>query len=262
LRPAHGITDAPTAVDYLRHAFIGGLPESVLARSDAARRRWLESYVDHVVQRDVFLVGVKPDSRRLGHYLSALAVHSACVVEAATLFTAAGISRKTALAYDDVLAGLFVVDEVPAWWPSRLSRLTQRPKRYFIDSGLIPAVLGLDFTGITRNAHLVGRMIETFVAAQIRSEIAVAASRPSMFHLREQAGRREVDIILEYPMGKVVAIEVKTAGIVGPSDARHLAWLRDQWRDDFLCGVVLHTGPGTTTISDRIFAAPISTLWA
>ncbi|MDR0782396.1 MAG: DUF4143 domain-containing protein [Propionibacteriaceae bacterium] len=262
LSPAHSLTKAPTIVDYLRWATIGGFPESVLARTQTARQHWLESYIAHLLKRDVFLLKTQPDTRRLRAYLTAVASNTAGVVEAQTLFQAAGITRMTASSYDDILTRLFILDFVPAWWTSRLSRLTQTPKRYLIDPALVPAVLRVDFEGILRNAHLVGRMIETFVAAQIRSELTASRTRPTLHHLREQAGRHEVDLVLEYPFGKVVGIEVKTSGVVDTSDAKHLIWLRDKLGDDFICGVVLHTGPGSTTLSDRIYAAPISTLWA
>ena len=44
--------------------------------------------------------------------------------------------------------------------------------------------------------------------------------------------------------------------------ARHLVWLRGQLGERFVRGVVLHTGPYTFPLADRILAAPISTLWA
>lgn len=44
--------------------------------------------------------------------------------------------------------------------------------------------------------------------------------------------------------------------------ARHLVWRRDELGDRFLGGVVLHTGPATFALGDRITAAPISPLWA
>jgi len=38
--------------------------------------------------------------------------------------------------------------------------------------------------------------------------------------------------------------------------------MRDRFDRDFVAGIVLHTGPRTFLISDRIVAAPISTLWS
>jgi hypothetical protein len=52
------------------------------------------------------------------------------------------------------------------------------------------------------------------------------------------------------------------AATVTASDARHLTWLRDQTGDAFAAGIVLHTGPHVFPISDRIVAAPVSTLWS
>lgn len=57
-------------------------------------------------------------------------------------------------------------------------------------------------------------------------------------------------------------IEVRAAATVTVSDARHLTWLRDQTGDAFAAGIVLHTGPHAFRISDRIVAAPVSTLWS
>jgi len=151
---------------------------------------------------------------------------------------------------------------VPAWWTSRLSRLTQAPKRYIVDPALVAPILGVNVDGVLRDVHLIGRLLDTFVAAQIRGELASARTPARMYHLREQAGRHEVDLILEYAVGRVAGIEIKAAGTVDISDARHLIWLRDKLGEDFISGVVLHSGPGTIRLSDRIYAAPISTLWA
>jgi uncharacterized protein len=56
-------------------------------------------------------------------------------------------------------------------------------------------------------------------------------------------------------------VEVKADAAPGRGDARHLLWLRDQLGDRFEAGVVLHTGPRTYQLEERIHAAPISTLW-
>lgn len=45
------------------------------------------------------------------------------------------------------------------------------------------------------------------------------------------------------------------------SQARHLRWLRERLGDRFVVGVVLHTGPRSFILEERISAIPISTLW-
>lgn len=45
-------------------------------------------------------------------------------------------------------------------------------------------------------------------------------------HFWDQHGRYEVDLILERPDGKVLAVEVKLSQSVGAGDVKHLTWLK------------------------------------
>jgi hypothetical protein len=98
--------------------------------------------------------------------------------------------------------------------------------------------------------------LDTFVAAQIRSELAASELDPRLYHLREEHGRREVDLLIETAAGALIGIEVKASATVATSDARHLAWLRDEVGDAFLAGLVVHTGPHVFPLGDRLIAAP------
>lgn len=68
--------------------------------------------------------------------------------------------------------------------------------------------------------------------------------------------------MIEFGGGRVAGIEIKAGAAPSRSDARHLEWLREELGDRFVSGVVLHSGPRAFELSDKIFAAPISTLWA
>lgn len=74
-------------------------------------------------------------------------------------------------------------------------------------------------------------------------------------------GRHEIDIVVELAKQQLLAIEVKV-GAPGSGDARHLAWFRDALGDRFVAGVILHTGPLTYPLGDRIVATPIAALWS
>jgi predicted AAA+ superfamily ATPase len=123
------------------------------------------------------------------------------------------------------------------------------------------AVLRLDTAAVLRDGNLLGRVIDAFVAAQIRPELAVAQSRPRWYHLRDKGGRHEIDLVIEFGGGRVAGIEIKASSAPSRNDARHLEWLRGELGERFVSGVVLHTGPRTYELADGIFAAPISTLW-
>jgi hypothetical protein len=82
-----------------------------------------------------------------------------------------------------------------------------------------------------------------------------------MFHLRQSDGRHEADLVLEGPLGRIVAIEIKAHSAPTRNMARHLEWLRDELGDQFALGVLFHTGPRPIELSDRLWALPISALW-
>jgi uncharacterized protein len=108
---------------------------------------------------------------------------------------------------------------------------------------------------------LLGRMIDTFVLAQIRPEVALTSLRPRLYHLRSRDGGHEIDLIAELSGGDVVAVEIKSSSAPTRGDARHLEWLRERLGERFLAGAVLHTGPRPFRLSERVFALPICALW-
>lgn len=254
-------SDPPDLGGYLERALRGGFPEAALAVSDRLARQWLDSYIEQVVTRDAELVDKGRDPHRLRRYLETLCLHTAGVVESKALYDGAGINRKTAAAYDRLLGNLMLVEETPAWWTNRLKRLVRSPKRYVLDPAIVASVLRLDVAGVLRDGDVLGRLLDTYVAAQLRAELPTCRSQPRLHHLRVEQGRHEVDVIVELGGGRVLAFEVKASSAPRAGDAVHLRWLRDQLGDRFLGGVVLHTGPAMYRIEDRIVAAPICALW-
>jgi hypothetical protein len=122
--------------------------------------------------------------------------------------------------------------------------------------------LRVDANGILREGDLLGRLLDTFVASQLRAELPIAECRPRLYHLRQEQGRHEVDLIAEVSATRVIAIEVKASSAPAREAAQHLIWLRDQLGNRFVRGVVLHTGRRAYEIDKDILAAPIATLWA
>jgi predicted AAA+ superfamily ATPase len=246
---------------YVQLALRGGFPEAALALDGRPQQLWLRSYVDQLLTRDVAGIDGGRDPERIRKYFEALALNTAGLVDDKTLFDAAGINRKTAAAYEALLQNLLVLEKQPAWTSNRLSRLVKGPKRYIVDPALACATLGLDRQAILRDGDLLGRLLDTFVMAQLRPELVLSARAPRLYHLRVEGGRHEIDCLAELFGDRVVAIEVKATAAPSRTDARHLEWLRDQLGHRFLAGAVLHTGPASFTLGDRILALPICALW-
>lgn len=257
--------DPPDLRGYVEIALRSGFPEPALQLSGDARQAWLESYVADLVTHDVEQLESSPtrrrDTRRLRRYLEAYALNSAGVADHHTIYEAAQVNKVTAVAYEDLLCGLLIAEQIPAWTSNRLKRLTRRPKRYLIDPALIAAALRLDVASVMRDGNLLGRILDSFVVAQLRPELAASSSRPRLHHLRSAQGRHEIDLLAELAGGGLIGIEIKAGGNATPNDAKHLSWLRDEMGKRFVGGVVLHTGPRIYALGEKIVAAPICTLW-
>lgn len=262
-RGAEGLpapADPPDLRGYVELAVRGGFPESALQYSERGYQIWLESYLQQLFQRDVAQMDRTRDPELLRRYFEAYTLNTAGVVPNQTVFETAGINRKTAEAYENLLVNLFIVERIPAWHSNRFKRLTRMPKRYVVDSGLVAGTLGLDVNGIMTDADVLGRLIDTFVVAQLRAELRLGG-RGRLYHLRDRNGEHEIDLIVELGHNRIVAIEVKAHSAPDDRAAKHLRWLRDELGDSFIAGVVLHTGPFTYQLDDRIVAAPICTIW-
>lgn len=252
---------APDLRGYVERALVGGFPEPALRLSNWAGRRWYEGYAEALVTRDAGVLSERRDPARVRRYLEALALNTAGIVEHKTLYDGARIDRKTALAYDRLLENLLVVGALPAWSANRLKRLARAPKRYVHDSGLAAAVIGVDTAAVLRDGDILGRLLDTFVVAQLRAEVELLGGHPRLYHLRQEDGRHEVDVVVELSPRRVLGIEIKADAAPGAREARHLAWLRDELGKAFVAGVVLHTGPQIYELGDRIVAAPIAAMW-
>lgn len=252
--------DPPDLRGYVELALRGGFPDPALRMTSRARTWWLDGYVEQLLTRDAAGVDPGRDPARLGRYLEAYALNTAGIATDATLFEYAGVNRRTATVYERLLTNLFVVDTLQAWSSNRLKRLSKARKRHLIDPALIASILRSDESAVLRDGDLLGRVLESFVVAQIRAELAVCTTRPRLYHLREEHGRHEVDLLAELGAERVMAFEVK-AGAADLHAARHLIWLRGQLGERFACGVVFHTGPQSFELDDRILALPICALW-
>ena len=242
---------------YVAEALTSGWPEALRAPTERARDRWLTSYVDHLVTREAAALGVSRDPVLMSRYLQALAANTAGVPNHKLLYDAAGITRHSAVGYDDLLDTLMITQRVPAWAGNRIDRAVRLPKRYLTDPGLLGPLLRIDQRRVLRDGDLFGRVLDTLAAAQLRAESAARVVGAALFTY----GRREVDLLIEARDGQMIAVEVKATAAPSAADARHLEWFAERAGSVFAAGIVLHTGPRFFQLAERIVAVPIASLW-
>jgi len=248
--------------DYLRLLAIGGYPE-VQRMTDRVRSSWIDAYVEGIVGRD--LTELRRDVRpaRSSALLHTLAARQSAELVKAKLAEETSVPPSTITGYLDLLHDVGLLASIPPWTPNLAKREIGRPKTIVVDSALALRLARLTPGQLSRLEYgeAFGAMLEGFVAAELLRQRTWSERSYDVFHYRDRDGTTEVDLVLELDDGSVIGVEVKAATSFSAKQFRGLAKLRDQVGERFVAGFVLNTGQSGYRYADRLYGAPISSLW-
>jgi uncharacterized protein len=257
------VVSAPTGRAAVAAAIVrGGYPE-MLARHDARRRRrWIENYIQMILERDVRDLTTKAQQLdELPRLLAAAGARVAQLLEISELARDTKLGRDTASRYLTLLELLFLLRRAPSWSRNIGQRLIKAPKLWIPDSGLASQLVGYDEHRFEDDeTTLAGSLFENFVAGEILKQASWSETDVGLYHFRT-AGGREIDLVIEARDGSIAGVECKLSVTVRERDFSGLQHLRDKLGDRFRAGVVVHTGPETLPFGDRLWAIPASALW-
>ena len=240
---------------------IGGYPE-MLKREDPKRRQtWAREYVEAIVQRDVRDIAEVEKLDQMPRLLRVLAHHSGQLTNFMQTGAEINLDAKTTRRYVGVLEQLFLLRRLDPWFRNRLKRLVKTPKLHFLDPGLLAAILGITGERIAKDRSIFGPVLEAFVVSEIMKQTAWLDGTYALHHYRDK-DQDEVDVVVENDRAELVGLEVKAAATVTMSDFKGLRKLANASRERFMLGVVLYDGESVVGFGDRMFAAPISCVWA
>lgn len=239
----------------------GGFPEVTQRPSEDRRWAWFASYVSTLLQRDVRDLARVEALHRLPLLLRLLAARSSGLLNTADAGRDAGLAHTTLTRYLALLETVFLIQRLPAWSRNLEQRLVKAQKLHLLDTGLACHLLGVDTRRLSVDHPLRGRLLESFVVGELRKQLSWTLPQAALFHFRTARGA-EVDVVIETPDGAVAAIEVKATASVNSADFAAIQLLREQLGRQFRAGVVLYLGDQFVPFGDRLWLAPVSTLWA
>jgi len=249
-----------TRADYAARIVRGGLPEATTRDDPRRRQRFLDAYVQALIDRDVRQLSDIQHKGELRKLIRLLAARSATIIAANSLESALGLSRPTVARYLQALEEIFLVKRIPGWSRNLGTRATAAAKLIFVDSGIAANELATDARALLRPGAPFGPLLESLVLSELCRQLTWSEQAVELSHYRDQS-RYEVDAVLENRAGQVVGIEVKAATTVGLDDFRGLRRLAGRLGGDFIAGVVLYTGTSTLPFGDKLRAVPVSALW-
>ena len=252
---------AATRTEYSGRVCRGGYPEAIrLANTD--RHLWFNAYIHTAVTRDIVELTGARRSTEIPLVLRAVAARMAGELVMQDLHRDLEFgSIDTTADYLSFLEMTYLVARLPGWATGAATRAKRRPKLHVSDTGLAAAILGLTAESLNDPVTASrGPLHETFAVNELRRQASAVAPELHFCHYRDSRGRK-IDLLIERPDGRLIAIEVKAGATLRPADAKHLRWLQDLIGDRFELGLILYTGQQPATVSNRILALPLSSLW-
>ncbi len=225
----------------------GGFPRSFLARSEALSHRWRLDFVRTFLERDVPQLGIRIPSEALRRFWMMLAHFHAQIWSGAEIARSLGVSEHTVRRYLDLLAGTYLVRQLPPWFENISKRQYRAPKVYVRDSGLLHALLGLGSWGELGAHPKLGASWEGFALEQV---LALARGADAYFW-GTHAGA-ELDLLLIH-RGRRYGIEFKYSDAPVMTKSLHVA-LADL---ELARAWIVYPGSESYAVHEKVEAVPL-----
>lgn len=183
----------------------GGFPQSYLAVDDHASFEWRRHFIATYLERDLPQLGPRLPAERVRRLWTMLAHGQGDPWNAAKIAASLGVSGNTVRTYLDVLTDLYMVRQLQPWAGNSRKRLVRSPKTYVRDSGLLHRLANVPDLDTLLGHPLCGRSFEGFAIEQIVARLA-PDWQTSYYRTSAQS---EIDLVLEGPGKRVIAIEIK-----------------------------------------------------
>ncbi len=216
----------------------GGFPTSLLTGSDSDSFEWREQFIRTHLERDIPTLGIRIPAANLRRFWQMVAHNHGQLWNASQLAAGFGVSPPTIQRYLDVLEDTFMVRQLRPYHVNLGKRLVKSPKIYLRDSGLLHCLLGIETVEGLQGHPVVGASWEGWVIEQI---LALLPSGWRPYFYRTAAGA-EVDLLIDRPGKKPLAIEIKFSSAPKPSRGFWSA-LADTKAQGWICAPVTEGYP-------------------
>lgn len=194
----------------------GGWP-GTLGMKESAALRLAFNYVDAVAESDMSRVdGVSRDREYVMRLLRSYARHQGSQVSVKSLCddmvaNDGEMSPSTINSYLHALRMIFVIEDMSAWNPNLRSKTAIRTSdtRYFTDSSIATAALGLGPADLLSDLNTMGLLFETMAVRDLR--VYADALDGHVYHYRDKNGL-ECDAVIHLRNGKYGLVEIKLGG--------------------------------------------------
>ena len=216
--PIHGLSiDEIDTAAQDRLWLQGGFPRAYLNDTPSGAWRWIESFVQTFLERDLSQLGIRISAEILRRFWTMMSHYHGQIWNASELGRSMSVTPATANHYRDILAGTFTIRVLPPWFENLGKRQVKSPKVYLRDSGILHWLLGIESMPALRSHPRYGASWEGFALEQV---LAVSGGRNAYFWATQRGA--ELDLML-IRNGKRWGFEFKCSDAPGLTKSMHIA---------------------------------------
>ena len=203
--------------------FHGGFPE-ILTKPKTADI-WFRSYIQTYLERDVRAISSIKDLATFRRFLSLLASRTSNILNKTDLSSPLGVSVPTITEWISILEITGQIILTPPFYENFGRRLIKSPKVYFVDTGLLCYLLGIESEKMLMKSNFLGAVFEGFIASEIIKYQINNGKKKELYYFRDQQGV-EVDFLIPTGNGKLTLLEVKATRTPRPESANTINRLK------------------------------------
>ena len=225
----------------------GGLPRSLLAKTELDSIQWRDNYIRTFLERDIPQLGITIAAETLRRFWTMISHYHAQILNSAELARSLGISEKTVRRYLDILSGTYMIRVLPPWFENLKKRQVKAPKIFMRDSGLFHRLQQISTLSDLQRHPKIGASWEGFALEHVISN----AQTQNVYFWSTHAGA-ELDLMI-MSEGKRYGFEFKYMDAPRTSRSMHIAIedlkLAHLW--------VVYPGNQSYPLGDKITAVPL-----
>ena len=195
--------------DYIYQGFLPRIYDQN-QRPTPAYSNYYQTYIERDVRQ---LVNLK-DLTLFDKFVKLLAGRVGQLMDYTALANAVGVSANTIKHWLSILEASFVVFKLPPYFENFGKRVVKSPKYYFIDTGLLTFLLGIEKPAQVVRDPLVGQLFENLIVLECLKLRSNQGKIPNLYFYRDSNGN-EVDVLFQDGRN-LVAIEVKSSSTYNP----------------------------------------------
>lgn len=199
---------------------INGFYPEFFVNSAMDPQLWFSSYLATYVERDVRNIKAITDLARFQTFIRLCAARVGQLLNLSEIAKECGISQPTAKDWLGILESTYIIYLLKPYHVNHTKRLVKSPKLYFVDTGLLSYLLGLESWEQLIKAPYRGHLFENMVIMEMAKHLAYKKSKSELFFYRTGAGV-EIDLLVE-SRGELAAYEIKFSKTPSKSMVRSL----------------------------------------